>query len=116
MGDRLATIGMGQKWGAVPLLGGGAGFHVTMRHVPRRTFLPSGVLIHPAIWPQQTWADFVFWGEGAVPLAGAAGFASNTMLPRPTYHRTKWHLDPCSRLATIDMGRKMGALSPFWEG
>ena len=22
--------------------------------------------------------------------------------------RTKWHLDPCSRLATIDVGRKLG--------
>ena len=22
------------------------------------------------------------------------------------YHRTKWHLDPSSRLATIDMGQK----------
>jgi len=25
------------------------------------------------------------------------------------YLRTKWHLDPSSRLATIDMGRKLGA-------
>jgi len=24
------------------------------------------------------------------------------------YIRTKWHLDPSSRLATIDMGRKLG--------
>jgi len=29
------------------------------------------------------------------------------------YRRTKWHLDPSSRLATIDMGRKLGAL-PLW--
>jgi len=29
------------------------------------------------------------------------------------YLRTKWHLDPSSRLATIDMGRKFG-LRPFW--
>jgi len=32
------------------------------------------------------------------------------------YLRTKWHLDPSSRLATIDIGRKLGAMSPFWVG
>jgi len=26
------------------------------------------------------------------------------------YLRTKWHLDPSGRLATIDMGRKLGAV------
>jgi len=24
---------------------------------PRPTFIPSGILIHPAVWPQQTWAE-----------------------------------------------------------
>jgi len=28
----------------------------------------------------------------------------------------KFHLDPCSRLVTIDMCRKLGALPPFGEG
>ena len=28
------------------------------------------------------------------------------------YLHTKWHLDPSSRLATIDMGRKVGAAVP----
>ena len=33
------------------------------------------------------------------------------------YFRTKWHLRPSSRLATIDMGRKLGAPpAPFWGG
>ena len=35
------------------------------------------------------------------------------------YLRNKWHLDPCSRLATIDIGRKLGSVPtppPFWEG
>jgi len=33
------------------------------------------------------------------------------------YLRTKWHLDPSSCLATIDMGRKWGCCAPFevWE-
>ena len=29
------------------------------------------------------------------------------------YLRTKWHLDSSSRLATTDMGRKLGAVSLF---
>jgi len=32
------------------------------------------------------------------------------------YLRTKWHLDPCSCLAAIDMGRKLGTPPPFGEG
>ena len=31
------------------------------------------------------------------------------------YHRTKWHLDPTSRLVTTDMGRKLGAVT-LWGG
>jgi len=48
------------------------------------------------------------WGA-AVPLLGAAGSPSNAMSPvAETYLPTKWHLDPSSRLATTDMGRKLG--------
>ena len=33
------------------------------------------------------------------------------------YLRTKWHLDPSSRLPTTDMGQKLGAaVPPFWAG
>jgi len=32
------------------------------------------------------------------------------------YLRTKWHLDPSSRLDTTDMGRKLGVVPPFWVG
>ena len=28
-------------------------------------------------------------------------------------HDTKWHLGPSSRMATIDMGRKLGVCAPF---
>ena len=31
------------------------------------------------------------------------------------YLHTKWHLDPCSHLATTNMGRKLGAV-PLWGG
>jgi len=51
MGDRLATIDMARKLGAVPLLGelGGSPPN-TMWHGPRPTSVPS--LIHPTVWPQ----------------------------------------------------------------
>jgi len=39
-------------------VGGAAGSPSnTMSRGPRPTFLPSGILIHPAVWPQQTWAE-----------------------------------------------------------
>ena len=75
MGDRLATIDMGRKVRGLlcpPFLWGGElGAHLTQRrlHGPRPTFVPSGICIHPAVWPQQTrdenWAD--------VPLFGGLG-------------------------------------------
>jgi len=53
--SRLATTDMGQKFGAVSLLGRGAGspFNV-MWPWPRPTSVPSFILIHPTIWPQCT--------------------------------------------------------------
>jgi len=65
MGDRSATIDMGQKLGAMPFGGGEVGPHLTMWRGPRPTSLLSCTLIHPALWLQQTWAEN--WG-GAVPL------------------------------------------------
>jgi len=56
MGDRLATIDMGRKEGAaVPISGGGAGFPSnTMWPGPSSTSALSGILTHPAVWPQYT--------------------------------------------------------------
>jgi len=60
--SRLATI-HGPKIGRgllCPLLRG-CGFPCnTMSPGPRPTSLPSGILFHPAVWPQQTWAEN--WG------------------------------------------------------
>jgi len=43
----------------------------TMSPGSRPTSLPTGILIHPAVWPQQTWAEN---GGGAVPpFSGGAG-------------------------------------------
>jgi len=108
MGDRLATIYMGRKgcccapfyggelrphpyltmwpgprpnvWGCAPFCwGGGAGSPSnTMLFGSRPTSISSGILILPAVWPQQTWAE----NWGLCPLfVGAAEFSSNTMWP-----------------------------------
>ena len=51
----------------------------TMWPASRSTSVPSGILMHPAIWPQQTLAEK--WG--AVLLFGGDGSAANTMWPGP---------------------------------
>ena len=53
----------------------------TMSLWPRPTSLPSSILIHPAIWPQQIWAEN--WGDGLCLFEGGAGLPSNTMWPGP---------------------------------
>ena len=67
---------------------------------PRPSSIPSGILIHPAFWPQQTWAEnwglcpFFGWGESWVPIKHSVAGAE-------VYLLAKFHLDPSSRLATI---------------
>jgi len=52
----------------VPLSVGRAGSPSnTMAPGLRPTSVPSDILIHPAFWPQKTWAEKV--GEAAVPLS-----------------------------------------------
>ena len=57
--SRLATIDMGRKVGGgccAPFRGGGAGSPSnTMSPGPRPTSVPSGIFIHPTIWPQYTY-------------------------------------------------------------
>jgi len=44
------------------------------------TSIPYGILIQPAVWPQQTWVKI----RGCAPFGGwGAGFPSNTMWPGP---------------------------------
>ena len=80
----------------------------------RPTSVPSGILIHISVWPQQTWAEN--WGLG--PFFGEGIWV-------PIYHNVacteahlhaKCYLDPLSRLATIGMGRKLGFRPLFEEG
>jgi len=38
--------------------------------VPTTTYNPSGILIHPAVWPQQTWAENLGGGRTGCALSG----------------------------------------------
>ena len=88
MGDRLATIDMGRKLrGCAP----GSPCNTTWPGL-RPTFVSSGILIHPAGWPQQAWANR--WGREAVSL-----FRWLELGPHLTqcglgeaYLHTKWHM------------------------
>jgi len=49
---------MGRKLGGLCLFSWGAmSPSNTMWPGPRPTSIASGILTHPAVWPQQTWAD-----------------------------------------------------------
>jgi len=107
---------MGLIWGGadVPLGGGTKSASNTMLPGPRPTIVPIGILIRPAVWPQQTWAE----NWGCAPFLGRGSWVPiyHNVAWTKTYLSTKWHLDPCSRLATttIDMGRKLeGGSVPF---
>jgi len=66
---------------------------------PRPTFLPIGILIHAAIWPQQIWAEN--WGL-CVPLEeDELGPHLTQCGQAEAYLRAKFHLDPSNSLATI---------------
>jgi len=110
--SRWATIDMNRKLGAVPLLGGAATPSNTTSPGPRPTSMPSGILVYPAAWPQRILV--ANWG-----LCRFRGTAPNL---RPQCRvgrglpRTKWHLDPCSRLATVDVCQKLGAPLLSGEG
>ena len=69
MGDRFGHNSVGE-----------AGFPSNTKSPGSRPiFVPSGILIHPAIWPQQTWAEKL---GGAVPHSvRGAGYPSSTMSP-----------------------------------
>ena len=91
----------------------------------RPTSMPSAILIHPAVWPQQTWAEN--WGGGLRSLAPRKSFDILALYKSDYYYyyylgrgelgphltqcrlglwaeaylRTKWHLDTSSRLSFL---------------
>jgi len=102
-----------------PKRGGGAAVPLSRRAgTPRliqcglgRSLLPYQVaFIHPAVWPQ--WAKN--WVVLGVPfflgVAGSQLPTEHKVTWAEAYLHTKWHLSPSSRLATTDIGRKLGAV------
>jgi len=105
MGDRLATLDMGQKIGGggccAPFLGGAGSPCNTVWRGARPTPVPSGILIRAALWPQYMGQN---WGCCA-PLLGVSGIPIyHNVAWAEVYLRTKWYLNPSGRLAARDMG------------
>jgi len=75
---------LAEKWwgvAAVPISMGGAGsLSNTTTLGPRPTSVPSGILIHAAVWSQYTWAKK--WGA-AVPLSRGGAAASPSKIKWP---------------------------------
>ena len=84
MGDRGHNRHGPKRWGAAVPLSRRAGTPSnTMWPGPMSTSVPSGVFIHPVVWPQRTWAKT----GGLCPFSrGEAGSPSNTKSPglKPT--------------------------------
>jgi len=107
---------MGRKMGAVPF----GGSNTMSTPGPRPTSLPSGILMQPTFWPQQTWAENWLGAVVAVAMPyWGAGSACNTVWPgrAEVYLYTNWHLGPYSRLDKHNRhGPKTAAVPPFWRG
>ena len=85
--------------GASPLLGKGERApHLTVTWAEAYSSIPSDILSHAAIWPQQTWAENL----GCVPLGrGSWVPILHNVARAEAYLHAKFHLDPSNRLATV---------------
>jgi len=84
---------------------------------PKCTSVPSGIWIHPAIWPRHNRHGPVI-GWGLCPFSGVgAGSPSSTKSHEPRPTSIPSGMLTSSRLATMDIGRKLGkGLCPFRGG
>jgi len=84
---------------------------------PRPASVPSGILIHPAVSSHRLAEN---GGGFCAPFGGRDQMGLHLTqrgLGRGAYIRTKWHYDPFSCMATVDMGlkdRAEGAAVPLW--
>jgi len=85
-----------------------------MSPAPRPTSVPSGILMHQAIWPQ--YIGRKLGGGCCVPFWGGVGFPSNTMSPGPMpssipsgmlIHPAVW--------PQRTWAKNWRGLCPFWE-
>ena len=70
--SRLATTDMGRNLGDCAPWGGAGSASNTMLPGTRPTIVPSGILINPAVWPQQKWAE----NWGLCPFLGKESWVS----------------------------------------
>jgi len=115
MGDRLATTDMDQNMeGCAPLAEGELGPHLTQCRLGQG--LPP---YQVASWSIQPFRHNRHGPKirGLCPFGRGARSPSNSVARSEAYLQAKFHLDPSSGLATIDMGRKLGAaVLPFLGG
>ena len=114
--SRLATIhvNMGHKLGgAVPFFLGELGPHRTQSPGPRPTSISSGILVRPAGWHNGHWSKI--GGCAALGTRSWVPIENNVVLAE-AYLRTPSYPDTYIRLATIDMGRKLGGCALFGGG
>jgi len=103
MGDHLATTVMGRKLGDCALMGE-LDPHVTQCGLGQG--LPSYQVASRSIQPFDHNRRDENWG--GLPLRGWSWVRiKHTVAWVEACLRTKWHLDPSSRLATINMGQKV---------
>ena len=69
--------------------------------------------MHAAVWPQYTWAEN--WGL-CPSFFGGVDLHLTHVARAQAYLHAMFLLGPCSRLATIDMGHKLGNYASFWGG
>jgi len=111
---RLATTDTGRKLGRLCLFSGGDGFPSNTKSPgPRTTCVPSGILIRPAVWPQQTCAENGgcaprFWGKLG-PHVAQYGLGRGL----PPYQVASWCIQPFGHNTN---GPKTGGLCPFFWG
>ena len=87
----------------------GAGSHLTLWPRLRSTSVPSDILIHPAIWPQQIWTE----NWGCAPL-GEGELGPHLAECSLAYLHAKWHFGLSSRRGDNRHGPKIGGSAPFW--
>ena len=97
--------------GLCPLGDGAGSASNTTLPRPRPTIVPSGILIHPIVWPQQTWAEH--WGLCLLFGGGEMGLH----LPQcglgrclPLYQVASWSIQPFGHNRH---GQKIGGLCPL---
>jgi len=93
---------MGRKFGKgalSPFWEGQLGPHLNPKSLgPRPSSIPSGIVIHPAIWPQQIWAEN--W-ETVHPGGRELGPIRHNVARAEAYLHAKFHLDPSNGLAAV---------------